>query len=79
MKSFKIKSRVFKSKLSDLKVDVNGAGWIIIFQDDESISLGVPPNARTELIKKAIEYVEKKCIDVKNVKSNRNLKKHNLD
>lgn len=53
-----MKGKIFKSHLSDMEVEVYTSGWITIRQEEESISLGMPPNARVKLVLDALEYVE---------------------
>lgn len=55
----KIKPKIFKSKFSDLKVIVHSSGFINLIDDEgNQISLGVTPNARTDLIHKAMFYLQ---------------------
>lgn len=51
-----MKSKIFKNNFSDLKVEVMDNGWITIYQDDVSVSVGIYPNARTRLILEAFKY-----------------------
>jgi hypothetical protein len=55
----KIKSKIFKNEFSDMEVEVYESGYIaLIDRDNMVMTLGKPPNARTDLILKAIKYVE---------------------
>ncbi len=52
--------KTFESELSDLKVEVYESGYIAITDNEnQTITLGCPPNARIDLILQAIEYVNK--------------------
>ena len=53
-----LKSKMFQSEYSDLKVEVIENGWITLYGAEGSISLGKAPNERIRLIKEAIEYSE---------------------
>ena len=55
-----MKPKLFKSKFSDMKVEVYKSGFIALTDaEDKTIVLGEPPNARINLILEAIEYVKK--------------------
>ena len=46
-----------ENEFSDVTADVNeDNGWITLNRGDDTITLGVPPNARTEIIDKAIRH-----------------------
>ena len=53
-----MKSKIFRDKDSDLYVEVFENGWINLYQDDVGLTLGKPPNKRTDIILKAIKYSE---------------------
>ena len=66
-----MKSKTFKSKFSDVRVEVYESGFIVIFQHDiepttsglaDIIGLGKPENARIELVEKAIKYARENGI-----------------
>jgi len=54
-------TKIFKSKFSDMFVRITDEGWTDLAQEEsnDAISLGKYPNARWELIEKALEYVKK--------------------
>ena len=55
-----LKSKIFKRKMCDLKVEVIENGWANIIQDDDkTMSLGKYPNKRWEVIEEALNYVKK--------------------
>lgn len=54
-----MKSKTFKSEYSDMTVEVYDSGYVVLNDNEgEFISLGKPPNARIDLILKAIDYVK---------------------
>jgi len=54
-----MKSKMFQSRFSDMKVEVYESGFIALTDADKrTFVLGKPPNARIGLILKAIKYVE---------------------
>ncbi len=54
-----MKDKIFKSPNSDMEVEVFESGWIAIRDEyGATITIGVPPNARTDLILKALEYAQ---------------------
>ena len=55
-----MKPKIFKSKFSDMEIEISEGGWASIEQHRETITLGNYPNARWELIEKALEYVKSK-------------------
>jgi hypothetical protein len=54
----KLKSKIFNSKFSDLKIEVVENGWITLNQNngEDVISLGRPENLRIELLEEALKY-----------------------
>jgi superoxide dismutase len=62
------KDKTFTNKFSNMRIEVYGTGWTILENDNEhTIVLGNYPNARWELIEKALEYVKKlKQLEKKN-------------
>ena len=56
-----LKSKIFESLYSDLKIEVLETGWITITNEEEdvSITLGKPENARIELLENALAYARK--------------------
>jgi hypothetical protein len=54
-----VRAKVFRSKFSDMVVEVYESGFIAITDSEErTFVLGRPPNARVDLILKAIRYSE---------------------
>ena len=53
-----MKSKIFKDEYSDLYAEVFDNGWINLYQNDGEITIGKPPNKRSEIILKAIKYAE---------------------
>ena len=52
-------AKKFKSRFSDMEVEVYESGFIALTDaDGRTFVLGRPPNARIDLILKAIKYVE---------------------
>ena len=56
MKEKILKSKTFKSKYSDLEVDVGESGWISLTQGEDKISVGLIDGERANLIEKALDY-----------------------
>ena len=54
-----MKSKMFQSRFSDMKVEVYESGFIALTDSDgRTFVLGRPPNARIDLILRAIDYCE---------------------
>ena len=69
-----MKNKIFKSRFSDMKVEVYESGFIALTDADKrTFVLGKPPNARIDLILRAIDYCEEnqEKTNMKNHKSER--------
>ena len=55
-----MKTKTFKSKITDIEIVVYPNAWIEIYNKEEYLmTLGIPENTRIKMLEKAIKYARK--------------------